>query len=398
MPARKKRSKAASQREEKKRFDSDIDLCESAYEQKQNSEPFTYAPHSITAELKYRVVSGTLNQGDVRFMYPGIQCTYLSLFALVCAQQKHPSTWSPIDVDSCVISGDKHFLDSFSASNETPHMLLVNELPKSFCVDDEVYKCHHYDDEIQVGLIAQEHHANTNCSSISNCIIDAVKNCFVVSNAGLFVCAGQTISIWKDENEYFMFDPHSRDSNGLQCSGGNSVLVIFYTMEGLLRHLDKLLLESRRVERSSQFELVPLSITRNDRRKGKTTDDCHAEAMQIYLLDQQQRNLEYQKRKSEQARESTVKEQKVKQTFNKATYMKQYMREKRTSKEFIHKENQKEAQRKSERRKDKAHNQNEKEREVQRKAKKRQDLTYKSEENKKEAQRKKKRRKDEGYS
>ena len=155
MPTRKKRSKAVLQREEKKRRESD-DLCENANEHKQNSDLFTYATHSVTTELDYRVVSGTFNQGDSPSMYPGIQCTYLSLFALIYVQQKHPSTWSPIDINSCIIRGDKHFHDSSSERNETPHMLLVNELPKILCVYDEVYKCHHYDDEINVGLIAEE--------------------------------------------------------------------------------------------------------------------------------------------------------------------------------------------------------------------------------------------------
>ena len=278
-------------------------------------------------------------------------------------------------------------------------MLLVNELPNTVCVHNEVYKCHHYEEETKVGLISQEYHTNTNCSPISNCIADAVANCFGVSNASLFVCAGQTVSIWKKENEYFMFDPHSRDSNGLQCSGGNAVLVIFCSMEGLLNHLDKLLLESRRVERSSQFEVVPISITRNEKEKDKATHYGHAETMLMYLVDQQNRNLEYQKkRKSEQASEVTVKKQKVRQTFNKTTYMKQYMREKRTNKEFVHTENKKEVQRKKILRNDEAYSQVEKERDIQRKARRRQDETFKSEENKKRAERNKERRKDEAYS
>ena len=99
MPARKKRSKAATQREQKK-ITSDNDLGEGATEQNHTSEVLASTRHPVSTRPNYRVVSGSLNQGNGRFEYPGIQCTYLSLYAIICAQQKHPSTWCPSDVDN----------------------------------------------------------------------------------------------------------------------------------------------------------------------------------------------------------------------------------------------------------------------------------------------------------
>ena len=391
MPVRKKRGQAAKQREQNKRHDSDVSY-KNDDKHIQNDEFYT-STHSVAARLQYRVVSGTFHQGDGRFEYPGIQCTYLSLFAMIYAQQKRPSEWCPSDVNNCVSCGNSQFLDYFSARGETPCMLLINELPSTVRVENSIYGCFHYDEEATAGLISHECNVSANLNSYSRCLADAVRNCFRVSNAGLFVCADQTVSVWKEGNDYFMFDPHSRDCNGLQYSEGNSVLVIFCSIEGLICHVSKLLLDSRRVERSSQFELVPISITKVDETNDKTIAEGHGETIRMYLIDQQKRNLEYKKHKLKHVTEVTVGKQNKKQAFNKTTYMKQYMKNRRADKAYVEKENKKEVQRKTERRNDVVYIQREKERDVKRKAVKRQDETYKIKENKEEAKRKAQKRK-----
>ena len=46
------------------------------------------------------VVSGTLHQGDTRFQYPGVQCTYISFFALISMELKSPHLWTTHDIDN----------------------------------------------------------------------------------------------------------------------------------------------------------------------------------------------------------------------------------------------------------------------------------------------------------
>ena len=48
----------------------------------------------------WKVVSGTLHQGDCRFQYPGIQCTFISFWALISMIIKNPLSWNAKDVDS----------------------------------------------------------------------------------------------------------------------------------------------------------------------------------------------------------------------------------------------------------------------------------------------------------
>ena len=53
----------------------------------------------------YKVLSGSLHQGDIRFEYPGVQCTYISLWALISMKSKNPHIWNADDVDSCIMEG-----------------------------------------------------------------------------------------------------------------------------------------------------------------------------------------------------------------------------------------------------------------------------------------------------
>ena len=114
MPRRTRKSKAAEQREQnKEHVDHDMPQtpsCSGDYVSFQNIESLS----------DYKVVSGTLHQGDIRFQYPGIQCTYISLFALISMEVKDPSIWCGNDIDSCIIEGNQRFLGHCFAQNWQP--------------------------------------------------------------------------------------------------------------------------------------------------------------------------------------------------------------------------------------------------------------------------------------
>ena len=117
MPGRKKRSKAASQREKTKRCDEKND--------KIDEKPTTFQNiqiKSIEKTVSCYVLSGSLHQGDVRFLYPGVQCTFLSFWALVMMENKPPLLWNSADIDWCIIDGNDRFLKhclQYSNSTET---------------------------------------------------------------------------------------------------------------------------------------------------------------------------------------------------------------------------------------------------------------------------------------
>ena len=254
MPRRSRKSKAAGQREQtKKNVDRNM---------LQTLSPFFESELSKGSERisDCKVLCGTVHQGDVRFQYPGIQCTYISFFALTSMMIKSPLNWIVNDVDVCVTRGNDEFIQHCFEQRWEPKMLLVNELPQVVCVNGTKFDCHCSDTNIVTGTLEQ--HLSGSTTSISTPIGDAVVNCFGISNSCLLICGGQTIALAKHENVFFIFDPHSRDENGMQHHSGNAVLVTLSSLQNLIDFIKRLLLHSLRLKASEQYELIPISITK----------------------------------------------------------------------------------------------------------------------------------------
>ena len=246
MPARKKRSKAATQREQNKRNDNDSILPNSSFENMQST-------------LHYSVVSGTLHQGDVRFQYPGVQCTFISFWALVLMENKSPLLWNATDIDSCIVDGNDRFIKHCFKSEIQPRQLLVKELPQSTDAYNSLIQLSQFDSGIKAGTLNQPKSIGaTNAVFIS--IEEAILGCFHTFNSCFLVCGGQTVAIAKRQNRFFVFDSHSRGKDGLLHHTGNAVLVSFIKIQDLIDFVKKLFIESLRLKPAEQFELVPVTI------------------------------------------------------------------------------------------------------------------------------------------
>ena len=256
MPSRKRKGKATMQRElNKKGFKSAI----------QNATMSSSGDHSLQIvpnTLNYSVVSGTLHQGDTSFKYPGIQCTYISFWALISMHTKNPAFWTETDIDLCIRYGNDRYLEYCSELKMEPRMLLVNELPKVIKTSAKRYQCVQKDSNIMTGTLIQET-MNTS-SEIIVTIEDAIVRGFENSNSCLLVCGGQTIALAKHQEKLFLFDPHSRGKDGLLHHSGSSVLVSFAEIECLIRFVKRLLIDSRKLNQSEPFELVPVTFSTKD--------------------------------------------------------------------------------------------------------------------------------------
>ena len=270
MPRRSRKSKAAGQRElGKKNVDSGMPRTLLPFE----SEP----SEGIERITDCKVLCGTLHQGDIRFQYPGIQCTYISFFALTSMIMKDPLDWTMNDVDVCVTRGNNGFIKHCFEQNWEPKMLLANELPQVICVNDTTFQCSCSDVHIATGTLESLEPSTDSTMSISLPIDVALGNCFRISNSCLLICGGQTIALAKRENSFFIFDPHSRDENGMQHHSGNAVLVTFYSFQSLMDFIKRLLLHSLRLRASEQYELVPFLITKQGEGMSKQANqvsDC----------------------------------------------------------------------------------------------------------------------------
>ena len=255
MPGRRKRSKAAEQREQAKKecIELGIDKTSSCLFENESQ-------HDVGSIDNWTVVSGTLHQGDARFEYPGVQCTYISFWTLIYMSVKSPISWSANDVDMCVIDGNASFVDHCFERKLQPQMLLAKELPQFITCHGHVFKCDQLDDEIKVGTLTQLS-VDSTTMVISETIGNALVKCFDISTACLFFCGGQTIAIAKQENTIHVFDPHSRGKDGLLYHSGNAVLVSFNDIQCLILYIERLM-QSLGLRSSELFELVPIRISK----------------------------------------------------------------------------------------------------------------------------------------
>ena len=175
------------------------------------------------------VISGTFHQGSTIFEYPGVQCTFISLFALIYMYGKPPKAWTGNDIDSCVICGNERFIKHCFDKGMYPKMLLASELPQRLTLNNQTFTCFQSDNEIKVGTLGT---GSASSDSVMTSLSDALEETFNRFNSCLFVCGGLTIALAKHDSTFYVFNPHSRDQNGYLHPEGTAVLVtcknVFY--------------------------------------------------------------------------------------------------------------------------------------------------------------------------
>ena len=252
MPRRAKKSKAAGQREQAKTNDTKIENGKAStchFESKLSEKP--------KGVEDWNVMSGHMHQGNNCFQYPGIQCTYISFWALIYMKIKTPKSWNVNDIDMCLMDGNAKFLEHCIERKLQPQKLLAKELPQFVIFNSNVFECHQLDEDIKVGTLNQVSVNNeTNADTLSYALIKSFDNL----DSCLFVCGGQTIAIAKRESMFYVFDPHSRGNDGLLHHTGSAVLLSFTKIECLLKFIERLFVHSLRLKSSELFELVPIRI------------------------------------------------------------------------------------------------------------------------------------------
>ena len=362
MPNKTRRSKAAGQREQMKRECVDSEMpqapsCSSDDESSLKNEFITNC----------KVVSGNIHQGDIRFQYPGIQCTYISFFALICMRMKDPLVWIGHDIDFCIKRGNFLFIKYCCEQNWQPKMLLVNELPQTINVNSTVFECHQLDSHIAIGTLSPPTLDGASCISIT--VDHAVVKCFDISDSCLLVCGGQTIALAKRNNSFFIFDPHSRGKTGLLHHSGSAVLVTFTEIQSLINFVKTLLVDSLGIKPSEQFELVPILIAENRSIAESSLPKIYAdenldigisEHAMVENLDAGQKhsnlfmhsramssNFDDQDKRDKEHKEDIISKQNI-EMLKKNTrkdYMRRYMQKKRENESFRERDNMKAAER-----------------------------------------------------
>jgi len=141
---------------------------------------FFGAEYSVTQY--FHKIFGNFNQGNERFTNGGLQCTCMALECLRFSLHKDPSDWCTEDIDNILLNGNAMFNQYKGGS---PRMLMVNELPRLFDFEGQLYWFNFYDEHFQYGHIVNEETVN----ETSTTLYDAIHKSFQVSQMVFFEAA-----------------------------------------------------------------------------------------------------------------------------------------------------------------------------------------------------------------
>ncbi|KAK3918379.1 Integrin alpha-PS5 [Frankliniella fusca] len=265
-----------------------------------------------------RVLSGTFDQSDcVRFpRYGGRQCSANAVAALCKAHVLNPNLWTFLNVDECLMAGNKLFEHSYEIL-PTSYSNIIYLRP------DELYSCVMFpENEIKFQADVNNEYYGTSMNNIATvnfgmvnyCIDDAVL-CFLHNfNYGVFTCKLQCVAIMKIVDEYFLFDSHKRGKNGLtDGQNGTAVLMSFTNIKNLVLHLKNLfkctscLPTNNTVQCAScQFTIIPIfvgNVTNLELARNAKKNKSNAKKLKKNNL---QSNIQKQKVESETIPASTT--------------------------------------------------------------------------------------------
>ena len=203
------------------------------------------------------VLQASFHQGSMNFSphSRGKQCTPIAYTALVYSSLIPLRSWGRNNMDSILQLGDnmyssvKHQHEYFDYT-ELPSLVEVGVL--SSIVSSSVT-------HLFSGFLNQSFSTEHSYS-----LLDAMSIALKVNQAGLLTASGFTVAIMYQNNKYFLYDSHSRDSKGMPCPNGTAVLLTFLTLEQLILHVKKLYAQNIHAQfdvACYRFEKIQPSLT-----------------------------------------------------------------------------------------------------------------------------------------
>ena len=180
--------------------------------------------------------AASCSQADLRFLGAGNQCVTNSYQAMVFALKKSPANWLTVDLNAILDKGDK----LYSEVGISGH-LLITDIPETH-------------ENIKMNIIS----ANSGSlydGKVDKPYISLVQALEDVKDFCFLTIKCYTVSIIKSDN-YYVFDPHSRDTDGMPHGDGSAVLTKHKTVNDLIEFLECL---GERLSSKSSF--VPFEVT-----------------------------------------------------------------------------------------------------------------------------------------
>ena len=188
---------------------------------------------TLNAQKSTIVCNGNFHQGDDRFRETaGAQCLPNVLGALATL----PLLYNPesSDLDDLLNYGDilYRYIQQYFHDDE-PHIYIdINRIRDTFPFASQTYSLYKYAE-----LYVHKDYLDSLMQNSTTCLtlIDAINQSFKSSKTVVVMIEESNIALYKRNENYFSFDPHSRNENGLPIPNGFSVLLKHSTVQALLQ-------------------------------------------------------------------------------------------------------------------------------------------------------------------
>ena len=250
-----------------------------SYQQRVRDNRTRRRPPPPTADTTPQLIAkANFHQGNVRYGTPcGKQCTCNVLNFLIKSLHTNVTTWDTKTMNTALDQGSTMYRNL--QQDATSSYFMISQLPQQLQIEEDTYTISH-ETELS-GILSVD---NTNPSILQYSLLDALLNSFALQST-LFITIGNhapsyTMGLLHQNNNFFIFDSHSRNSHGLLSENGYAVLIRFAHLQALEVHI-KQLAHSLGIP-ADQFEIVPVNIQHHTSANN---------ALQRYFADQSNKQL-----------------------------------------------------------------------------------------------------------
>ena len=188
----------------------------------------------------------------------GQQCTCIALLFICESCVGIESLKDVKKIDNILQDGttlfNTHIKNKFAGKSQ---YLFIENLPELVTIRDVSYSVKRLD--MLSGLVGTLH---TNSNSLTFSVTDAFQASFKQSNVCFFTIGrtpGSTIAVRKsDDDKYWAFDSHKRNSVGTSSAGGTAVLMEVSSLASLVEYINDLAKSLSVNYNTMPFEVVPV--------------------------------------------------------------------------------------------------------------------------------------------
>ena len=183
---------------------------------------------NIDKYLHTGIISSKYHQSSHIFKGPGqgLQCVANCVLSLIYNQHKNSKFWQQIDIKNIATSGNILY-NSIGKTTK----LLVSDVPKYIKLYNFIY--HIKEKTSVIGNIFIEN-LEFNCLLFSK-----VQDIIVKYKYCILIVGEYAISIVYNNNIFYLFDPHSRNTHGMPDVNGGSIVLKFNEFRKLCLYIHK---------------------------------------------------------------------------------------------------------------------------------------------------------------